>query len=327
MADPEVVIIARRFKAALLANERAQMLIMGQRWQMVERALDAPMQALITELAGMEATMTPAQLYRMERYQALVMQVREQLRIYEAWAASHITASQRAAIEMGRETVQDSLMALGVDMAWNRLPVRAVEIMAGMAGDGGPLFGLLQERALWPTAVEQMSETLVKGIALGWNPRRTARAMRDGIAGGLDKALTIARTETMRAYRMATVEGYRESNVVSGFRRLAAKDGRTCMACLMSDGETFPLESDLTDHPNGRCVAVPILVGRDGPTWRTGREWFEGLPEEKRRDMMGTKRFDSWQDKGWDLGALRRNAHNDTWGDSPRVATLEELAQ
>ena len=124
---------------------------------------------------------------------------------------------------------------------------------------------------------------------------------------------------------MATVEGYRESNVVSGFRRLAAKDGRTCLACLMSDGETFDLASDLTDHPNGRCVAVPILVGREPPQWQTGREWFETLPPERQREMMGAERYDAWSRGAFDLSALRRTAHSDVWGDSPRVATLAEL--
>jgi SPP1 gp7 family putative phage head morphogenesis protein len=327
MADPEVVTVARRFKRALLASERGQMLVMAQRWAMTERTLLAHIDALVEEIAAMGTQPTAAQVYRMDRYQSLVMQVREQLRLYEQWAEPRITSAQRAAIEMGRETAVETLAAMGVDMTWNRLPVRAVELMAGLAGDGGPLFGLLQERALWPAAVEGLTDALLKGVSLGWGARKTASRMADGLTGGLDKALTIARTETMRAYRMATVEGYRESNVVSGFRRLAAKDGRTCMACLMSDGETFALASDLTDHPNGRCVAVPILAGEDAPQWQTGREWFEGLPSGRQRAIMGKDKYDAWQRDGWDLGALARTAHSDVWGDAPRVATLEELAQ
>ena len=327
MADPDVVVVARQFKAALLAQEQGAMVVMGQRWATVERTLQAHIDALVQELGSIEAlaSMTPEQLYRMDRYQALVMQVREQLRLYERWAEGQITASQRQAIEMGRETVTESLAASGLGISWNRLPVRSVEIMAGLAGDGAPLFSLLQERALWPDAVEGLTQALLKGMALGWNPRKTALRMADGLADGLNKALTIARTETMRAYRMATVEGYRESNVVSGFRRLAAKDGRTCLACLMSDGETFDLADDLTDHPNGRCVAVPILADREPPQWQTGREWFETLPAERQREMMGSERYDAWKRDGYDLSALRRTAHSDTWGDAPRVATLAEL--
>lgn len=329
MADPEVVVIAREFKAALLAQERGAMLVMGRRWAMIERSLQTYIDALVQELGSIEAlaSMTPEQLYRMDRYQALVMQVREQMRLYERWAEGQITAAQRQAIEMGRETATESLAAMGVDMTWNRLPVRAAEIMVGLAGDGAPLFSLLQQRALWPDAVEGLTQALLKGMALGWGPRKTAARMADGLAEGMNKALTIARTETMRAYRMATVESYRESNVISGFRRLAAKDGRTCMACLMSDGETFDLADDLTDHPNGRCQAVPILAGQEPPQWQTGREWFETLPAERQRDMMGGAHYDAWKRDGWDLSELRRTAHSDTWGDSPRVATLAELAQ
>ena len=327
MADPDVVVVARQFKAALLAQEQGAMVVMGQRWATVERTLQAHIDALVQELGSIEAlaSMTPEQLYRMDRYQALVLQAREQMRLYERWAEGRITASQREAIEMGRETVVESLSALGVDISWNRLPVRAVEIMAGLAGDGAPLFSLLQQRALWPDAVDGLTQALLKGVALGWNPRKTAARMADGLAEGLNKALTIARTETMRAYRMATVEGYRESNIVSGYRRLTSKDGRTCLACLMSDGETFTLADDLTDHPNGRCVAVPILIGQEPPQWQTGREWFETLPAERQREMMGAERYDAWSQGAFDLSALRRTAHSDTWGDSPRVATLAEL--
>ena len=101
------------------------MLVMAQRWAMIERTLQAHIDALVQELGSIEALagMTPEQLYRMDRYQALVMQVREQLRLYEHWAEGQITASQRQAIEMGRETVTESLSASGLGISWNRLPV------------------------------------------------------------------------------------------------------------------------------------------------------------------------------------------------------------
>ena len=328
MPESQVAQVVRRFKSLLLDREAASMWQMAVRWRMVERTIEGHIDALATEIAQRQAEgekVTPWHVQRMERYHRLQAQVRDELRRFQADAEAQIIANQRDYAELGIEAAYEAIRVGKAGVSFDRLPVSAVETMTGLAGDGSPLFSVLQKRAVTPEAVAGLTDSLVDAIAMGWNPRKTAVAMKDGLAQGLNKALVIARTEQLRSYRMANVAQFRESGVVRGFRRLVTKDARTCLACLMSDGETFALAEELTDHPNGRCVAVPVLAGEERPDWLQGRDWFESLPEDMQRQMMGDAKYESWQRDGWDLSALRKTAHSDVWGDSPRVATLEEL--
>lgn len=331
MAEPEVVRVMRAFKRALLDREVEAMVRMGVRWLEVERSLESQIQVLAEEVAAMQAAgqvVTDAQIYRMDRFQALLRQTRAEVGRYEGWAEGQIVAGQREAARLGIVEASEAIRASGVRVAFNRLPVSAAEYMVGLSGDGSPLFDVLKKRALWPEAVDGLASALVKGTALGWNPRKTASRMADGLAQGLDKALVIARSEQLRVYRRASVEQYRESGVVSGFKRLATKDDRTCMACLLADGQRLDLESELDDHPGGRCAAVPIVRGMPEVQWQTGREWFLVQPAERQREIMNGRHADyysHWQRGEFELDQLLTIAHSSTWGDSPQVTPLRDL--
>jgi SPP1 gp7 family putative phage head morphogenesis protein len=327
-SEPDVVRVLREFKRALLAGEAEQVATLTLRWRDVERLLEESILLLAQELADLHATGMPATqgaVMRLERYQRLLAQVLDEIARYTAYAERLVTTGQREMAALGLDAAHAAIRASGVRGGFNVLPVSAVEAMVGLAGDGSPLFDVLRKRALSPDAVEGLTQALVRGTALGWNPRKTARAMRSGLAEGLQKALVIARSEQLRVYRHATVEGYRQSGVVSGFRRLATKDARTCMACLVSDGEVFRLEQEMDDHPCGRCTAVPIIIGMPPVQWQTGAEWFGGLAESTQRRMLGDRRYELWREGRFGLEQLRRTAHSDVWGDSPRVATVAEL--
>jgi SPP1 gp7 family putative phage head morphogenesis protein len=171
-----------------------------------------------------------------------------------------------------------------------------------------------------------MTEALINGVALGWNPRKTARAMREGLqAGALQRSLVIARTEQLRAYRTATLETYRQSGVVVGYKRLAAKSARTCIACLMADGTFYPLEESFEEHPNGRCTLVPVVKGRPAPEWETGRTWFERQPADVQRGILGPAAFEAWQAGAIRLEDLVERHEHPVWGGSLGQRSLRSL--
>jgi len=294
-------------------------------------ALDAQISALAREFEERRReglAISHGALYRMERYKALKAQIQQQVRRFEnEYAEPSIVRWQAEAGAMGIQSAYEALQSSAPEVTgtFYRLPAEAVEGMVGLAGDGSPLFAVLKDRALTPTSVDGLVNALVRGTALGWNPNKTAQAMKDGLAGGLDKAITIARTEQMRVYRHAIVEQYRASGVVTQYKRLSARDSRTCMACLVSDGEVFPLDKELSDHPRGRCTAVPCIQGLPDVKWETGREWFLRQPESVQRRMMGEEYYESWKRGDFALGALRSTVHSDVWGDSPRVTPLSKL--
>lgn len=327
MPEPEVVRAAREFKAALLAREKEQVAVMVRAWLTVERALERQIADLAAEIEAMRQRGEKPSLgkvKRLERYRQLLVQTQRQVSQYEAWAERVISAGQREMAQLGLWNAEQLIGAqIGVD--FNRLPYEAVQNIVGITADGAPLFDLLKQRALWPASVQGLMDALRNAIAMGWNPRKTALRMKDGLAEGLTKALVIARTEQLRAYRIASVAEYRESGVVSGFRRLAAKDDRTCLGCLMADGEVIPLGQELGDHPAGRCTCIPIVKGAAPIEYQTGREWFEGLRPDQQAEMMGEKMYQAWRDGKFDLPALTKRTRHRVWGPGIAVTPLGEL--
>ena len=211
-----------------------------------------------------------------------------------------------------------------VAASFERLPIGAVQTMVGMAQAEAPLAKLLA--ASYPDSVEGLTNALIRGTALGWHPTKTAAAMRQGTAMGLNRSLVIARDQQLRAYRYASDAQYEASGVVQAKKRLAAHDGRTCLACLARDGEIVPLDRPAFDHVQGRCAFVPVVVGVAAPTWESGEAYFETLSAAEQRAAMGDRRYEAYRAGKFDFADLARTTHDDTWGEGLRVATAGELA-
>lgn len=178
-------------------------------------------------------------------------------------------------------------------------------------------------RQAWPGSMVRMTEALANGVALGWNPRKTERAMREAGRSVLQRALLIARTEQLRAYRTASLANYRASGVLSGYRRLAAKSARSCLACLLADGEFFTLEVAFEEHVAGRCTMVPVLASGEAPEWETGRDWFGRQPEATQRRVMGPAAFEAWRAGVVGLDELVERHEHPMWGGSLQVRSLK----
>jgi hypothetical protein len=321
----EVVRIVEQFKRDLRAQEARQVAEMVRAWARLEDALMPNIELLARELAERGTTVSQAALFRMGRYQTLMAQIQTQWGRYQAYALDEVTAGQRAYGILGIEHGVAAIRASGVAVSATRLPLEAVENLVGLLADGSPLRSLLMHAATQAEAVDGLTNALLQGTALGWNPRKTAREMADKLAGGLDQALTVARTEQMRPYRLMNLQQYRASGVVSGYRRLATRDTRVCLACLTRDGELIPLNREMDEHPNGRCAQVPVVIGAANPTWQTGQEWFRRQDEATQLSILGPGRFAAWQEGQFELSDLAQTRRDATWGDSLQVTPLADL--
>jgi SPP1 gp7 family putative phage head morphogenesis protein len=224
----------------------------------------------------------------------------------------------------------DNLARLG--LGWNRLPADAFANFIGISGDGQPVGRLLAE--LGSDAAPQVRAAIGEGIALGKGPRPTAQLVRVAAGMPLSRALRITRTETNRAYREATRLQYASnSQVVKGYRRHAAKEDTTCLACIALDGELYALDEPLNEHPNGRCALVPDVLDYEDlgldlpptPQPETARDWLRGQPESVQRDILGARRFDAIQSGQIDLEDLATVRGNRVWGDAAVVRPISEL--
>jgi len=334
--EPRVVTVLRDFKAELLARETRQMQAMARRWRGVEERLDAEIAALADQVAQMQAegeTINAARVWRLERYQKLQAQTLREFELYAEYAARDITGAQRdlaaLGIEQSAQAIQWSYWPrLGV--GFERLPVEAVETMIGLAGDGAPIGDLLKLRMVrdalgnpLPGVWDQLTQALINGTALGWNPRKTARQMRDSLAGGLQKALVIARTEQLRVYRLTAWEQYQRSGVVKAQRRLCAHDDRVCAACLADEGHIY--FGPIPDHPNGRCTGVPVVEGLPPITWTGGQDWFDRQSDARQLAIMGPDKLAAYRQGQFEFGALATRTQHPTWGGGLAVTPLSQL--
>lgn len=324
---PLIVDVVTAHRAALLAQEQAAMQEMARRWLQVESALDNAIQLTALELIN-NGTMTPSQIMRSRRWFSLMEQTRDELRRYEAYMEPRIISGQRNAITQAVQHSEAAVQAAAAEaqivVPFNRLPVTAVENMVGLAGDGSPLRAILEDASR--AGADALGEQLVRGIALGVNPREVARrAMRLGLGTSYTRMAAISRTEMLRVYRVTTLASYEASRVVGSYVRLSARDRRVCPACLFADGREYPVSHGFDEHVQGRCVALPRLI--NGPTIRfeNGQQWFRTQPETVQRAMLGRGRFDLWQRGEVSLDDMVTRDYDATWGGSLRVTRLRDL--
>lgn len=195
----------------------------------------------------------------------------------------------------------------------------------------------------WPiarSAADAMKRELVRGVAMGLNPRESARHLMRRLEGqfngGLARALNIARTEILDAHRAAAAASQEEnSETLAGWVWLAKLDARTCPSCWAQHGRLHPLEeAGPLDHQSGRCARMPKTkswkeLGFDVPeppdVLPKAEQTFAGLSAADQLKVMGAARLAALQrgDITWaDLSQRRRT---DGWRDSYSVTPLRDL--
>lgn len=195
----------------------------------------------------------------------------------------------------------------------------------------------------WPLAtdaVEAMKRSLVRGVAVGDNPRTAARDMVKRVEGdfngGLTRAAVIARTEILDAHRSAAKSSQdANSDVLGGWVWSARLDTRTCPSCWAMHGTVHPLsEPGPLDHQQGRCSRTPKTK-----TWRElgfdidepadvildARSIFDSLPEADRLQIMGARRLSMLDAGEIDWPDLPVRKENPEWRTSYHVRPVRDL--
>ena len=338
---PAIIEAANAFRARILARERraasAMVRYYGTAWQRLQgdiRTLSAEVEA--QRLAGTKVL--DEDIRDLERLRAIQAQAEAELRDFAQYADEAIVAQKRESIAAAEREAPALIefglpRGSGVDVSFYRMPRAAVEALAGQLSDGSPLIDVLNKYV--DGTVEAFSDTMVTGMVAGWNPRKLAAELRNAYGIGLNDALRLSRAENLRAYRTASKTIYQDNaDILTGWQRHAAKNGRTCMACIMLDGTIYALATDMDDHPTGRCAMLPLTksyaeLGIDAPEPQfqdeSAREWFERQPEATQRDMMGSGKFAAWQDGRFTLEDIAQKITDPVWGDAWVPRTLYDL--
>ncbi len=346
MAGPIQDIIAR-YQADMRAIDREATGRLIESYRRVYDDIRAKVESLAGRALGEgpEAVLTATQLRNLSEYKDMMATIQREMQRYGAVVDDVVGAAQEKAVNSGAAAARQMILELFPEAArgsivgvLQRMPREAVIALVGALREDSPLASITLAR--WgDKAAKQIGEQLVKGLVTGIGSRKTAReilkALDPALGMPLSKALTIARTETNRAFRSATRETYRRNpHVVKGWIWYANIDGEPepCLACLAMHGTKHDMDETLDDHPNGRCTMLAItpsfeelgIEGVDEPdrTVETGEEWFNRQPEERQREMMGEQRYELWKQGNLDFEDMATTHHSDEWGDSIGVRPI-----
>jgi SPP1 gp7 family putative phage head morphogenesis protein len=325
---PSVVQIMEDFNRDLARREKQQFVEMGQRWVTVEQALEYNITQLANEIDARRTANKPigsSALERLERYKELLQQTLHEAAMYEQYATRVISSEQAVYGEMAIAAAQATIRGqIGSGRTFNQIDVGAVQDMVGMTADGKPLFSLLKNRALSTQMVSGLTDALVQATALGYNPRKSAGLMRDGLTGGLSKALVIARTEQIRVFREAGRAQYEASGVVKTYTRHCAFSERTCLACIGLDGKVYLTDEIMDSHPECRCFMTPNVEGVEQSTRRGAQEWLAKQDKQTQQSILGGH-YDLYK-SGIPLSEMVKITDDPTWGPTMSVRPLAELS-
>ena len=329
MSEAKIYQVIRKQREAIERSEVSTLRYLACQWVTPYHYLKKQVDALVKLIQAKQAAGKPVQvehLHSLDRYQSMMEQARRTIDKYNRVALGRISGAEADAVEIGRSNAKELIsIAEPDDPMWTRVNKREARIMASMLSGESPLRELLDKS--WPEAQEKIDEVLMVGLSTGQGSQWIANRLEEAVTIPEKRALTIARTEVNRTYRQANLETMRESRAMTGYRRMCYPP-TACFACLMMDGEYYPKIEDFSDHPNGKCSAVPVTKHFDpinDPGWERGQDWFMKQDPETQRKIMGPGRYDLWKNEGVNPRSMVYMKPNPVWGGSPSVKTLESL--
>jgi SPP1 gp7 family putative phage head morphogenesis protein len=334
---PSSVAASNEYRQELLNKDATAAYDMATRWIGVEDSIRPKLEALITEIEAARAAgkeVNRITLLQADRYQALLAQMALELNRFNNYSVGIIGDLQNGAVSFAQQTAANLILATAGDvgavgLTFSRLSTEAAENIAALSRAGQPLANILANN--YPATANLITDKLITGVAVGINPREVARdIIKNQLSQAYNHTILVARDQHMRAYRTATAQAFQTSGVVTQYRRLAAKNDRTCLACLALDGQVYELNEPMPTHPQDRCTMLPI-IGGFGPAlfspvkFQTGEEWFNKQPEEYKRQALGPGRYQLYREGGFSFKQLATVKENDTWGPGAAVTSLAEL--
>jgi len=359
------------FQERLLRNERraaAQMVrVYADSWKRIRKKLER-LQTEYERAQSQGQDVGLGWLYQQQRLSSMQALVAKELAHFAKYAEGSVSAQQARVIAESLQFSRDmTILSLGAEydgqgrFAVKTLHKGAIEALIGATQRGSALDKLF--RAICEAGAQSAEDALVQGMVMGYNPRKIAPMIRDALGIQLNRALTISRTEVMRAQRIATAESYKaNADVMKGWRWQAALTGNTCPVCISMHGSIHPVEEEMESHPNCRCSMVPVTkswedlgaelgfdfsgVEKAGPSFAdvakkygitpeqqrtyanrklSGEAYFRSLSAEEQRAILGPSKWLAWKDGKFGFDALSRKTYSAVWGEGVRQARLVEL--
>lgn len=293
----------------------------------------ADIDALTAKIAAAKAQGTPMSAawgYQADRLKQVLATTKTEMAKYAQFATGVTTAQQQAAIaaalkhaeKLGKAAVAEALPGLTASFA--QVNPKVLEAGVGFLSDGTPLADLLTT-TMPAQAAENVRSALIQGLATGASQDVMVRLATQALGVSHTRAVTIMRTESLRAYRHATRSTYlANQHLLEGWVWHANLDARCCVACVLMDGTVHPVDAILDGHPRCRCAMLPRtktwqqITGQDlpdtRPPLRSGKQWLEAQPPHVQRALMGPAKFTAWTDGQITLDDMVGRTYDPKWG-------------
>jgi len=147
---------------------------------------------------------------------------------------------------------------------------------------------------------------------------------------------TMANAALWGDYVSAIFNMMRGNPWVSDWVWVATLDQKTCAGCVAMHGTVHPYYEELHDHPNGRCIPVPLV--KQAPNWignraynitnpdvGSGVAWFRQQSVPTQRGILGNAMFEAWSQGKVNLEDMAVVVNNPAYGNIVRRASLREL--
>ncbi len=312
-------------------HERQQIAAWARAWDDVAPELEAALNEL--SLQAGERPLRRADVIRSKRLVRAVELIQSRLADLVAGSADAIIAELASTVEYAG-ALQDTITAsqlppserLAVD-GWARVDADQVAAIVQRTTERITKLSF----PLSDEATAAMKRELVSGMLTGRNPRdvaaSTVRSVEGRFNGGLDRALTIARTEMLDAQRAAAALADEvNADVLAGWIWGASLSARTCPACWAMNGQEFPItQAGPNGHQNCRCARLPKTktwadLGFDIPEppslLPNSQTVFDNLNETEQLQVLGRGRFDAYQRGDYPMSQWATTRHNEGWRDS-----------
>lgn len=293
--------------------------------------------ALVTLLAARGGTPTIKELRALPEYLFLLNQIEKLYNDYGETLRDTLPDEYLYMLELGAlqavtiETIALKIyVGVGADFEtfFGLKQADAIKAIIAAAGETGPLDALLIKR-FGAESAQAFTEALINGIARGRNPRVVAAQAVRELKTGLNKSLLIARDQMIRAHRNGTWLRYQDSKIVTGYRRLAAHNTRTCIACLMLDGKLYPTSEMMPLHPQDRCSMVPVFtIGNhtyDAYDGKNGKDYFNSLSGKQQREILGDARYNLWNSGRVSLEDMIEIGEHPVWGAMVNIKSIYKI--
>lgn len=312
-------------------------------WVEAWNEVEADLTSVLLDMLTAGDRVTRAQLLRSTRLRKALGVIADALEQLVEDAGITITGDLRDVIDTAggaQASVIDSQLPPRSDLlddleSWSRVSERQIEAIVTRSTQ--QITSLLDP--LSGEAYDAVRRELIRGVASGSNPRATAARMvrraEKGFNGGLNRALTIARTETLDAHRSAAALGQAQhADVLAGWTWLAKLDTLTCPSCWSQHGTLHDLdEAGPFDHQSGRCGRMPTVkpwsdLGLDieePPSLVPDAEdLFDGLTSAEQLAILGPARYDAWARGEFPLSDWSVRRTTPGWRDSFGVAPVPQ---